>query len=259
MWPLAFPVKPGMTELIYEHPLNEKVRTYLRVEYLFAQLNTQLALANESQQLGFFTSLFALIEVLDRNDIRPDLIKDVERCESALVNWSRHPSVSDDSLQQMLQQAVRLQSELIRGSKFANVLKEDKFLGPLRQRFFIPGGTCYFDLPQLQFWYTQALEIRQKAAEEWIGQLQLVERAIAFVLTFIRERGQFQPVLADNGYFQSNTEQFELLRLRYPLHYGCYPTISGNKYRYAIRFMQLCDTQGRATTAQTIGFELACC
>ena len=248
-----------MTELLYEHPLNEKVRTYLRVEYLFTQVNHQMALANESQQLGFFTSLFALIEVLDRNDIRPDLIKDVERCESALVGWSRHPSISDDSLQDMLQQAVRLQSELIRGAKFANVLKDDKFLGPLRQRFFIPGGTCYFDLPQLHFWYTQPLDLRQKSAQEWIGQLQLVERAIRFVLTFIRERGQFQSVIAENGYYQSNTEQFELLRLNYPLEYGCYPTISGNKYRYAIRFMQLCDTQGRATSDKNIHFQLACC
>jgi cell division protein ZapD len=247
------------SSLVYEHPLNEKVRTYLRVEYLFQQVNHQLSLANESQQLGFFTSLFALIEVLDRNDIRPDLIKDVDRCESSLVNWSRHPHISDDLLSQMLQKSVRLQSELLRGAKFANVLKDDKFLGPLRQRFFIPGGTCYFDLPQLQYWYTLELTARQKQAQEWIAHLSLVEQAISFVLTFIRERGLFQPVSADNGFFQSNTEQFELLRLRYPLAYGCYPTISGNKYRYAIRFMQLCDTQGRATTDQQIDFELACC
>lgn len=247
------------SSLVYEHPLNEKVRTYLRVEYLFQQVHHQLALANESQQLGFFTSLFALIEVLDRNDIRPDLIKDVERCEGALVNWSRHPHISDDLLSSMLQKSVRLQSELLRGAKFANVLKDDKFLGPLRQRFFIPGGTCYFDLPQLQYWYTLELAARQKQAQDWIAQLTLVEQAISFVLTFIRERGQFQQVTAENGFFQSNTEQFELLRLRYPLSYGCYPTISGNKYRYAIRFMQLCDTQGRATTDQHIGFELACC
>jgi cell division protein ZapD len=71
--------------------------------------------------------------------------------------------------------------------------------------------------------------------------------------------GQFQGVVAENGYYQSNTEQFELLRLNYPLDYGCYPTISGNKYRYAIRFMQLCDTQGRATSDKNIHFQLACC
>lgn len=254
----------GLTELtdehlIYEHPLHEKVRTYLRVEYLLQQVQHQLALANESQQLGFFNSLFSLIEVLDRNDIRPDLIKDIERCEGALVNWSRHPHISEEMLSQLLQKSVRLQSELLRGGKFAGTLKEDKFLSPLRQRFFIPGGTCPFDLPQLQFWYNQPLEQRKLQSADWLNQLTLAEQAVSYVLTFIRERGQFQSVVAENGYYQSNTEQYELLRLRYPLRYGSYPTVSGNKYRYAIRFMQLCDTQGRAASDQHIVFELACC
>jgi len=152
---------------------------------------------------GFFNSLFSLIEVLERNDVRPDLIKDVERCESALVNWSRHPSISDEMLQSMLQKAVRLQSDLLRCGKFATSLKEDKFLAPLRQRFFIPGGTCYFDLPQLQYWFSQPLAQRKKAAQDWLEQLSLVETAIAYVLTFIRERGQFQPLVAENGFFKA--------------------------------------------------------
>jgi cell division protein ZapD len=227
-----------MTSIIYEHPLNEKVRTYLRVEYLFQQVTKLLPLETEWQQQGFFTSLFALIEVLERNDVRPDLIKDVERCESALVNW---------------------QSDLLRCGKFAASLKEDKFLAPLRQRFFIPGGTCYFDLPQLQFWFSQPLAQRKKAAQEWLDQLFLVETAIGYVLTFIRERGQFQDLTAENGFFQSNTEQFELLRIDYSMEYQSYPTISGNRYRYAIRFMQLCDSLGRTTIDKAIPFKLACC
>ncbi len=248
-----------MTSIIYEHPLNEKIRTYLRVEYLFQQITKLLPLDTEWQQQGFFTSLFSLIEVLERNDVRPDLIKDVERCESALVNWSRHPSISDEMLQNMLQKAVRLQSDLIKSGKFASSLKEDKFLAPLRQRFFIPGGTCYFDLPQLQYWLAQPLPLRKKAVQEWMEQLMLVETAISFVLTFIRERAQFQCLIAENGFFQSNTEQFELLRIDYSLDHQCYPTISGNKYRYAIRFMQLCDNVGRTTIDKAIPFKLACC
>jgi len=245
--------------LIYEHPLHEKVRTYLRVEYLLQQVQHQLELANESQQLGFFTSLFSLIEVLDRNDIRPDLIKDVERCEGALVNWSRHPHISEEALSQLLQKSVRLQGKLLQGPKFAASLKEDKFLNPLRQRFFIPGGTCPFDLPQLQFWYMLPRDKLVEQTSQWLEQLRLAEEAISFVLTFLRERGQFKQVVAENGYYQSSTDQFELLRLRYPLRYGSYPTVSGNKYRYAIRFMELCETQGRATSDQHIVFDLACC
>lgn len=248
-----------MTELIYEHPLNEKVRTYLRVEHLFNQLQQLLALENEWQQQAYFNTLFDLIEILDRNDIRPDLIKDVERCETALVAWSSHPSVSDDKLQVMLQQAVKLQSDLLRSTKFIASLKQDKFLSPLRQRFSIPGGACYFDIPQLQYWIHLDIDYRQQMANEWYQQLSLVQQAIDFVLSFIRERGHFEPIMADNGFYQSNTDKYELLRLSYPIDAGVYPTVSGNKYRYAIRFMQLCDETGRNNSTDSQQFKLACC
>jgi cell division protein ZapD len=248
-----------MTSILYEHPLNEKLRSYLRVEDLFRQLQ-HLRQCNEEVQLSsFFAALFSLIDVLDRNDIRSDLCKDLDRCQSALVQWSAHPDIADDALTDMLKQTIRLQSELLKGGKLAGALKEDKFLAPLRQRFGITGGTCYFDVPQLQYWFSLPIEQRQQQIGEWLQHFQLVADAIRYILQFIRERGQFQSWVAYNGFYQSNTEQFELLRIRYPIASGCYPTVSGNRYRYAIRFMQLCETQGRTSSAQSIEFELACC
>ena len=248
-----------MTDLIYEHPLNEKLRTYLRVEQLITQVQQLSELASDCQQQVFFNSLFALIEVLDRNDIRPDLIKDCERIESALVTWANHPSVSDEKLKPVLQQAVRLQTELLRHGKFAAQLKDDKFLSPLRQRFAIPGGTCFFDVPQLQFWFNLPLPQRQQAVQNWFTDFQLVQQALGFALRFCREKGQFNDLTAKNGFYQSNTEQFELLRIRYNTESGVYPTVSGNKYRYAIRFMQLCDETGRNNCEKNVSFALACC
>lgn len=74
-----------MTQLVYEHPLNEKLRTYLRLEAGLSQLRQQSDLADDARQQGFFSSLFAVLETIDRNDIRPDLLKDIERCEHAMV------------------------------------------------------------------------------------------------------------------------------------------------------------------------------
>jgi cell division protein ZapD len=248
-----------MTELIYEHPLNEKLRTYLRLEYLLTQLHGLTPLAAEWQQQAFFNCLFDLIEVLDRNDIRPDLIKDCERHESALVAWASHPSVSADKLKPVLQQAMHLQAELLRSGKFVGNLKEDKFLAPLRQRFAIPGGACYFDVPQLQYWFNIAQETRQQMASGWCAEFRLLQLAISFVLGFCREKGPFNQAIAENGFYQSNTDQHELLRIRYPLDAGVYPTVSGNKYRFAIRFMQLCDDTGRSNSEKSIRFQLASC
>lgn len=248
-----------MSTIIYEHPLNEKIRTYLRVEHLFNQLSKTLALEDDVQQAAFFTDLFALIEVLDRNDIRQDLLKDIERCETALVAWSRHPSVSDSKLQTLLQQAVRLQSELLKNGRCVNSLKEDNFLAPLRQRFFIPGGTCYFDLPQLQYWFNLPLPERTTAAQYWFEQIALIKDAVAFAMTFIRERNVFSELTAARGFYQNNTEQFELLRIAYSIETAVYPTVSGNKHRYAIRFMQLSDNSSRSACERDIPFALACC
>lgn len=248
-----------MAELLYEHPLNEKLRTYLKLEYLLNQLAELTQLDSEPQQLAFFNILFDLIEVLDRNDIRPDLIKDCERCEAALVAWANHPSVADDKLSKVLQQAVRLQAELLKSGKFIGNLKDDKFLSPLRQRFAMAGGTCYFDVPQLQYWLSMPLTQRQQDVRRWCAEFALLQNALGFVLNFCREKGQFSEVAAENGFYQSNTEQHQLLRIRYTPADGVYPTVSGNKYRYAIRFMQLCDESGRSNCDKTVHFKLACC
>lgn len=248
-----------MSDIIYEHPLNEKIRTYLRLEFLLQQVQCLLTLADESQQQSFFTSLFALIEVMDRNDVRPDLIKDMERCESQLVLWSQHPSVSDSKLQTLLQAAVRMQSELLRSGKLLAGLKDDNFLAPLRQRFSFPGGCCYFDMPQLQYWFHLPMAERQTQAQGWLGQVELASQAISYVLNFIRERSQFQSVVADNGFYQQNAEQYEMLRIKYQAYQGIYPTVSGNKYRYAIRFMQLDADSARSAAATSQEFQLACC
>ncbi|GGW55364.1 cell division protein ZapD [Alishewanella tabrizica] len=246
-------------EIIYEHPLNEKIRTYLRIEHLLSQLSAFSPAAEQPQQLSFFTSLFALLDALERNDIRPDLLKDVERCETQLVQWSSHPSVSDKKLQRLLQQALRLQTELMRSGKLIGQLKEDKFLAPLRQRFALPGGCCFFDMPQLQYWLNLPELEQQQQKSAWLAQVQLAQQAVDFVLGFIRERGQFNDVHTDSGFYQQNAEQFELLRIKYGLNCCSFPTVSGNRYRYAIRFMQLSEDAGRSACADAVSFQLACC
>ena len=76
-----------MNLVIYEHPLNEKLRTFMRVEHLFVQINGCKSFQHESQYSSFFGSLFALIDLLERNDIRAELGKDLERNEQSLVKW----------------------------------------------------------------------------------------------------------------------------------------------------------------------------
>ena len=248
-----------MSLTIYEHPLSEKLRTYMRIEHLFHQLNVNRSLNQEMQYIPFFDGLFSLLDVLDRNDIRNDLVKDLEKNEKRLVQWSQHPEVCDTALQSTLQKVIQLQSDLMSVSRCIGELKDDTFLSGVKQRFSIPGGHCAFDLPHLHFWLSSNETLRNEKISQWFSLIAPFNEAITIVLTLAREQSQFTPLEAEQGFYQGNTEDFEFLRIKYQPEDGIFPTVSGNKYRYAIRFMRLCDEQGKANVDTPVLFQLACC
>ncbi len=42
------------THVLFEHPLNEKMRTWLRIEFLIQQLNSNLPVQDHASALHFF-------------------------------------------------------------------------------------------------------------------------------------------------------------------------------------------------------------
>ncbi|MFT4925557.1 MAG: cell division protein ZapD [Phenylobacterium sp.] len=248
-----------MNLVIYEHPLNEKLRTFMRVEQLFVQVNSCKDLQHEFQYVAFFDSLFALIDLLDRHDIRAELNKELEHNEQDLVKWAQHPQICNETLQGTLKKVVQLQNTLSKMGRFCNQFKEDPFLSSIKQRFAIPGGSCHFDLPQLHFWTHLGPEKHAEQINQWLIKLAPIEEAINITMSFIRERSPFLSLKAANGFYQSNTDHIELLRIKYTPSYGAYPTVSGNKHRYSIRFMKLCDQQGRTGVEEDIIFSLSTC
>ncbi len=250
-----------MTYAVYEFPLNEKVRTYLRLEQLFKQLKQGVSASEDYQFISFFEALFTLLDLLERLDIRNDILKDIEAHEKNLVHWSQHPKIDTDALQAALQKILKLRDELKHSKKVGASLKEDKFLASIRQRFSIPGGTCSFDLPNLHYWLKQPVEKAHHDIQQWLSELVLISDAIDITLSFLRERGRFTDVTAQNGFYQGVAEdKNELIRVYSATDEGYYPMLSGNKYRYAIRFMLFNTSDSGGVAVETdVNFKIASC
>lgn len=250
-----------MSDAVFEFPLKEKVRNYLRVEQLMSQLKTGAQVQTAPVQMYFFDQLFILLDLFDRLDLRTDILKDLDAHEKNLVHWSQHPKINSDALDQALKSIIGLREKLKASKKFGLELREDKFLASIRQRFAIPGGACSFDLPNLHFWLNQPAEARQQDIADWLSSLTVLEDAIAISLSFLRERGNFQALEATNGFYQGVAEdKNELLRIRCQVDQGYFPTVSGNKYRYALRFMWFSPQAGQGPSVdQDISFSLAAC
>lgn len=250
-----------MSDAVFEFPLKEKVRNYLRIEQLMAQLKTGAQVQTAPVQMYFFDQLFILLDLFDRLDLRTDILKDLDSHEKNLVHWSQHPNIDSSALDQALRSIITLREQLKASKKFGTELREDKFLASIRQRFAIPGGACSFDLPNLHYWLKQPLEARQQDIADWLKTLTVLEDAIAISLSFLRERGNFQKLTANNSFYQGVAEdKNELLRIRCSVSEGHYPTVSGNKYRYAVRFMWFDPDAGQGSSvAADVPFSLAAC
>ena len=250
-----------MSNAVFEFPLKEKVRNYLRVEQLLGQLKISAKSEHQQLQIVFFQQLFELLDLVERLDLRSDLSKDLEAHEKNLVYWSKHPKIDSTALEQALKTVLTLREKLKNDRRFGSALKEDKLLSAIRQRFAIPGGACSFDLPNLHFWLQQPLEKRHIEIAQWLETLALLDDAIAVSLSFIRERGQFINVTAENGFYQGAAEdKNELIRVRCRVDEGYYPTLSGNKYRYALRFMLFTANEtGSSAMENHVQFQLAAC
>lgn len=250
-----------MSTVLYEHPLNERIRNYLKLEQLFAQAYSCLSndLGIKTSHHVFFNALFSVLDTLERNDVRGDLIKDLEKLEQNLVIWSKVPDVDTSALEVNLAETVKLVSHLRVAQPTWWQLKEDKLLACLKQRFAIQGGSSSFDLPQLHFWLHQGEEKTKLEMQNWLKLLTDISSSLAIVLKFIRQRAEFEVIEVDSGFYQDNGEGLLLLRIKLDGGADYYPTVSGNKFRYSIRFMLPCQHTGRRYANQATAFRLARC
>ncbi|MGL6314730.1 cell division protein ZapD [Vibrio sp. WXL103] len=240
----------------FEHPLNEKTRIYLRVESLLNTLNSSSCLDMRDQHLLFFRSLFDLLEIFDQIQLKSELAKDIEKQRQAYKSWLNIEGVNQEILRTILTDIDIVHSSLLSAERFGHSLKEDRFLSTIRQRFNLPGGACCFDLPALHHWLHLDSDNKQGDVQRWLKSLEPLKDALHLWLKLTRETGHFREQLATNGFFQSDAEEANILRLNIPIHYGAYPMISGHKNRFAIKFL---DFRTGQAVNQNITFELAVC
>ena len=66
--------------LIYEQPLNERVRTFLRLEFLLEQSAHHTALSSIWDSRAAVNAILEIASLLTRGDVRTEVLKELERC-----------------------------------------------------------------------------------------------------------------------------------------------------------------------------------
>ena len=65
--------------LIFEQPLNERMRTFLRVDFLYGQALYHNEVATQWGSRAAMSSLLDILAITTRGDVRSDVLKELER------------------------------------------------------------------------------------------------------------------------------------------------------------------------------------
>jgi cell division protein ZapD len=245
------------TPIIYEFPLNERIRVFIRLEQLFQQFNHHLHGENIANKRTAISILLDIVAIFKRNDLKSEILKELDRYTNALNKTSEK---SNENTAQLVGISQKLYATT---GKIGNHLIENELFQSIAQRSSIPSGTCSFDLPEFHYWLNQDNESCLKDLNYWSQPFADIGVAIDLILGFIRRNCTVTEEVAPEGFFQITLNtglSYQLLSVSVDKTQPYFAEISGGKHRCTIRFMRPSHNNQRPLQSiENIPFTLTRC
>ena len=252
----------GAVVITYEYPLNERIRTLLRLEDLFERSGHFIRQPQPEDHHVALLTLFEIMEVASRADLKSDLLQELERQKQVLRAFRNNPEISEDALSEVLADIEQVSTALFgMTGRIGQYLRENEWLMSIKQRTGIPGGACQFDLPSYHYWLHKSSDERGRQLSEWTSPLHPLRDGSAIILRILRDSGKPAEYLAPQGTYQQmlGGKTAQMLRVRLEPGLPCVPEISANKYALNIRFTTHEGGQRPRVIESDVDFELTFC
>ena len=247
----------------YEQPLNERMRTFLRLEHLFKLIGYTLQGFSIWDSRATINGLIQILDILSRNDLKNEILKELERLQNSLSSLRNIPGVDKNQLDNILKQISNAQDEIHQQQgQFGEIIRENELINSLRQRSTITGGDCNFDLPAYHFWLNRNPDKRIEQLDQWFENLDAVRKPIMLILAILRESSEPGELLAEEGFYQQTLDTnapVQILRVLMPYESEVFPEISAGKHRFTIRFLKSEAAKRPVQTEDTVNFYFSIC
>ena len=225
--------------ITYEYPFNERIRTLLRLEDLFERTIYFVEQQGTREHHVALLSMFEILEVAGRADLKMDLIQELERQRQTLLVYRNNPDISEEALSGALFEIENASAALLgMTGKIGQHLRENDWLMGIKSRAVIPGGVCEFDLPSYHYWQHHTPDERREALRGWIKPFMPLSGGLSIVLRLLRASGRSEHQVAEGGAFQMmlGGSGAQMVRVSLKPLVAFVPEISANKYALNIRF-----------------------
>jgi cell division protein ZapD len=248
--------------IVYEYPFNERIRTLLRLEDLYEKFKFFVIQEHPLQHHVALATIFDMLEVAGRADLKSDLLQELERQKQSLLGYRSNPAVAAEMLDAVLAELDTVSAALVNAQgKTGQNVRDNEWLMSIRGRTIIPGGACEFDLPSYHAWQRRSAEQRYGDIMTWFAPLAPLFEALALVLRLLRNSGGPVKMIASAGSYQQMLQGkvYQMLRLQLDDAIGAIPEISANKYMLWVRFTTQGGDLKPKALEEDVAFELTLC
>tara|TARA_X000000368_G_scaffold68293_1_gene49292 strand:+ start:2558 stop:3325 length:768 start_codon:yes stop_codon:yes gene_type:complete len=243
---------------IYEEPVQEKIRKFIKIEFLFNKLFYFKHKENKHDNYIALLALCELYEILSRSDIKSELIREIENQNHYFKKIKEIPEANSEKLSSVLEkQKVLLQ--LIHGieSNYLEYLENDILFKTIAKNSINP-----LQPTSVEFWLSRDIVLRENQINLWTEPLLFIKKSVDFILEVIRKSGRFEDKLAEKGFFIEKLDPKKnilLIRITLTSDLYYYPQISVGKQRLNIMFMSKDDKNNLISHKEDVAFILTTC
>ena len=252
----------GAKSAIYEFPITNRIRNFLRYEYLIKNLSV---LVENNEPLNALRVLHELLELIRYNDIKSELIQHLQWQEQYLQTISKHKEINIQEVEKLLSEKRKIIEDLDAFVLPSSYYLNHVFLNSVKLRFSIPAGTCNFDLPLLHAWLHSPKERISSDLHQWKEPFNTIQKGISNSLGLSRMSVALAPEIAAEGYYiknfsNPNRHRHTMIRIKLDLLRLQYPEAIIGKRHFTIHFFSSEELENSTPKIkEDVSFELACC
>lgn len=228
--------------MLFEYPLHERTRLFLRLENTFSRMRYLASVSEKNSHHSAVMVLFELLEIISgRSDLKSELLQEIEKQRTAINQYQNMSGVDNTALQTVLGDIDAVYQNLINWSQRPGQhLRENEWLNAIRSRSSIAGGMCEFDLPNYHAWLSLPASMRQLQLDGWVNSFLPMENCLNLSLKLLRGGSAPTEVVAVKGQLQHDVraKPYQLLRMWIDPAHGAVPEISASKFVVWVRMMQ---------------------
>lgn len=247
----------------YDYPFNERVRSLLRMEDLLSRVIDNIDSAHEDHHFLALQSLLQLVDVIDRAEIKLDLLQELTRQRSVMQILKEKKVIDAEKIDLLIGDIDEISKQIQEdNTKLGQHMRINEWLMNIKQRTMIPGGIAKVDMPSFQHWLAMPVNKRREDIAQWLKPLLPVQQAVYIILHILRGSGKTKSEIAPAGVFHQllgGNKPSQMLRIQIPDDAPYFPEVSANKYAINIRFHQLDNSKKPQKFEEDVQFYLTLC